>query len=340
MTGRVKQPTSMARVGLRYRCSDSDVQAENYGELNAWMDVAHFKAERQAIILDEDAELFDGQIMAGCIPIIFHEASGEVHTFTQRLLQQISQDRVDAYLITIPQRGTFTIRQNQRATFLEPGYFGISYTNLPLTITSGPSAELDHLSYHILAPGHMVAERLHDPRRLCGMSFPLKDGSTWIARDLIISIYEQVDSLDHRTAEAFAHAALDALLGAAERVYQAQVKVEPGRRETNLRMVLDYMEFHCFDPDLCPRKVAQGCGISVRYLHQLLKDANFRFGDHLWKRRLRSAHRQLAERHLSRKSVAEIAYTVGFKNSAHFSRAFRKEFGMTPRSVRAGTVSS
>lgn len=329
---------SMTRVDARFSSEMNRAGSKDYGEMCAWMDRSHFTAERRAFLSSDDVEMFDGQVMAGGIPILVHDASGKVRTLTQRLPKQIGEDRVDAYLITMPLKGIMTVTQNQRSTVLEPGRFGISYTNLPLRITSSPDAELRNLSYHILAPGRLVAERLKDARRLCGSSVPLTGGAR-VARELLVSLYKEAESMDRRTAESLAMAALDALLDTAEAEYQLRIAPDTlTKRARSLRAVLDYMEFHCFDADLSPLKVANGCGISVRYLHQLLKDTNVKFGDHLWQRRLVSAHQQLTDSQFAQRTVSEIAYIVGFKNNAHFSRAFRRTYGATPRSIRAAAI--
>jgi len=60
-----------------------------------------------------------------------------------------------------------------------------------------------------------------------------------------------------------------------------------------------------------------------------------------WIRVQRLAHCKddLANPLLDRKSITEIAFFWGFNDSAHFSRAFRQEFGMSPRRFRTGVQS-
>jgi AraC-like DNA-binding protein len=40
---------------------------------------------------------------------------------------------------------------------------------------------------------------------------------------------------------------------------------------------------------------------------------------------------------LRNKTITEIAFSWGFSDSAHFSRSFRKQFGICPRVFRAQT---
>jgi AraC-like DNA-binding protein len=52
-------------------------------------------------------------------------------------------------------------------------------------------------------------------------------------------------------------------------------------------------------------------------------------------RRLERCREDLSDPALAHRSIMEIAEHWGFGDPAHFSRAFRKQFGMTPSEVRA-----
>jgi AraC-like DNA-binding protein len=54
---------------------------------------------------------------------------------------------------------------------------------------------------------------------------------------------------------------------------------------------------------------------------------------YIQRRRLLSAHAALSDPS-NRQQILDIAYAVGFSSAAHFSRAFSKEFGYSPREAR------
>ena len=54
--------------------------------------------------------------------------------------------------------------------------------------------------------------------------------------------------------------------------------------------------------------------------------------NYIKKVRIKKAYTVLSE---SSASISEIAYLVGFKDPAHFSRAFKNEYGVSPSSFRA-----
>lgn len=90
------------------------------------------------------------------------------------------------------------------------------------------------------------------------------------------------------------------------------------------------------DPDLSLRRVANEEGVSPRYVQKLFASANETFSHYLRTRRLERCRIDLASPQHGRLSISEICYRWGFNGSAHFSRAFREQYGLSPRQFRQG----
>lgn len=285
-------------------------------------------------VYQEREELYfsNSRSFAGYIPISRHRTIG-IHTVTRRTLKEVRSNSSDTFLVWLPMRGAITITQNGRTATVEPGSFALSYGNEPLCIGTVSDGESEHLSYQITAPAHLVSQAIPEPRRLCAIPFSTMQGGARIARDLFLSLYEESDNLDRASAETLALSALNALFRTVN-----QEGAEQGRslsvREVKLQRLMDYLELNYSDSELTTEKVAKDCGISTRYLHYLLKSKGTRFYDYLWQARLNSAYQQLTDPTLARRTISEIAYAIGFKSSAHFSRAFRNQFAKSPREVR------
>ncbi len=88
------------------------------------------------------------------------------------------------------------------------------------------------------------------------------------------------------------------------------------------------------EPGLNVESVARLAGVSVRRVHALYADSSSSLMRWIWNERLDRCHRALADANLAHRSVSEIAFEHGFNSAAHFSRAFRARFGMTPRQHR------
>src|ERR1700676_4221287 len=88
------------------------------------------------------------------------------------------------------------------------------------------------------------------------------------------------------------------------------------------------------DPNLTPAGVAEAEGISERYMQKLFEGSGSSFTHYLRERRLQRTSAELSNPAEAHHSISEIAYRNGFNDSAHFSRAFRHRFGLSPRQFR------
>lgn len=88
------------------------------------------------------------------------------------------------------------------------------------------------------------------------------------------------------------------------------------------------------DPDLSLRRLADKSGVSPRYIQKLFAAADDTFGHYLRTRRLERCRMDLGSPLCARLSISEICFRWGFNDSAHFSRAFRNQYGLSPREHR------
>lgn len=109
----------------------------------------------------------------------------------------------------------------------------------------------------------------------------------------------------------------------------------PGSRAVELRRQIQrYIETHLSESSLGPAEIAFSLGISVRHLHRLFLVTGNTVGEHIRSRRLIGCRADLANPRLRERTITEIAFFWGFSDSAHFSHAFRKQFGISPRAFR------
>ncbi|MDP1610993.1 MAG: helix-turn-helix domain-containing protein [Sulfuritalea sp.] len=106
-------------------------------------------------------------------------------------------------------------------------------------------------------------------------------------------------------------------------------RLEAFHRERIKRFIRDNL---C-RPELDAAMIAEGVGLSLRSIHRLFEKEPMRLMQWVWEQRLTTCHQHLLRRKQSGLSVSQIAYAAGFNDQAHFSRAFRRRFGASPRSV-------
>ncbi|MGC0318359.1 helix-turn-helix domain-containing protein [Kitasatospora acidiphila] len=99
--------------------------------------------------------------------------------------------------------------------------------------------------------------------------------------------------------------------------------------------VRDHINRHLGDPELSPELIARAHHISVRYLHRLFEGEGVTVSRLIQQCRLEACARELARRSRTAPTVSAVAQRWGFVNPAHFSRAFRAAYGVSPREWRA-----
>jgi acetamidase/formamidase/AraC-like DNA-binding protein/mannose-6-phosphate isomerase-like protein (cupin superfamily) len=107
-----------------------------------------------------------------------------------------------------------------------------------------------------------------------------------------------------------------------------------GARAMLLERVFQSIEMHLSDPHLNLEQVAAKHGISMRYLQKLFETVGDSFGHYVKLRRLERCRMDLLSPLHAQKSISEILFQWGFNDSASFSRAFREQYGMSPRDYR------
>jgi AraC-like DNA-binding protein len=75
-------------------------------------------------------------------------------------------------------------------------------------------------------------------------------------------------------------------------------------------------------------------GISVRYLYLLFQAEGTAPAHGILERRLKQASRLLADPRQAGRTITDIAFSVGFKDASHFTRAFKSRHGLGLREYR------
>jgi AraC-like DNA-binding protein len=92
-----------------------------------------------------------------------------------------------------------------------------------------------------------------------------------------------------------------------------------------------FIREHLRDPDLSIDQISAALGCTKRYLHMLFSDRGMTVSDYIWRARLQNCRQEL-EAH-GGKTITDVAFSWGFSSSSHFSRVFRKYFGIVPSSI-------
>ncbi len=104
--------------------------------------------------------------------------------------------------------------------------------------------------------------------------------------------------------------------------------------------IKDYVAANLGRPELGAPEIARKMGCSLRYVYRAFENEDITPADYIWSERLKKARDILASRPAAPGVIGDVAFSLGFSSSAHFSRAFRSHFHETPsqwcRATRAG----
>jgi len=111
-----------------------------------------------------------------------------------------------------------------------------------------------------------------------------------------------------------------------------QLALEP-HREKEKSSLLKMLATRYADPDLDLDTVVTETGVNRNKVNEILKaEMGYTFTGYLNKLRLTEASRLLVENATA--NIAEIAYSVGYKNSSYFNKLFKEEYNCTPKAFR------
>lgn len=251
----------------------------------------------------------------------------------KRSRSHVRQDGIDVAVLWFVKRGALCIDHEAGRCVARAGDFAITTSTTPFVTECLTDQESMYETFQLVIPAH-VLRRLFPPDLNTGFHLSIQGHVFAIAERMLKDIFDDAGELSENVAETLVESALLVLSDA---VRNRHVSGEPRRTQAEIRLqeVLKFIDVHLSDPELSIAMVAKGCGISHRYLFSLLRQNGTPFRELVWDKRLQTAKQWLLSTKASDAMVSEIAYRVGFKSPAHFSRAFRRAFSMSPCECRA-----
>ncbi len=235
--------------------------------------------------------------------------------------------------IALQVTGSGVLEQHGRTARLIAGSWSICSSSEPYVLSS-PTASHRLV---VLIPNNRlergIALRAVTARALTGTS-----GVSRLAFGAASWLVEELDSMTTVRAEDLAES-LSRLMNLAIYERTRQHSAEPAQR-TLADRIREYIQQHLHDPDLSLDIIARDLNASKRSLHRAVSELDGSIHNLIWHARLERCRADLGDPAKSQHSIANIAQSWGFKNSTHFSRAFRARFGMSAREARRAVLTS
>ncbi len=276
-----------------------------------------------------DETQFKAQLLqANVHGVSFTDIRAMAHV-VERTTELIQQSPRDFYKISLQLEGTGLLRQGGREVILTPGDIAIYDTSQPYVLTF----EKRFRTMVIQLPH----DRLHIPHDFAAeMTAVRLDGSEGLGRvvsPFLATIGTNLAELQGPAGAKLAQNAVDLLETLFATEFDLQRYAADPRRAL-LQRIRDNIDEHLSDPDLSPATIAAAAFISVRHLHNLFQDQGQTVASYVRTRRLERCYLDLTDPENFEVPVAAIGARWGFKDAAHFSRAFKGAYSESPSAVR------
>jgi len=242
-------------------------------------------------------------------------------------------DKTPSFLVSVHREGNAFVSQGGRETSIKPGDMFLVDPARPFTIETG---EIRTTSIYV--PCAALRSHLPNVDNCTAIAIPTESGTAALFRayvDELLRIGMQLSSdAAERVAETIPMILSAALCGADTGFLQVPNSSQAAHRQRVLRFIRENLA----DADLSPAVIARNVGLSLRYLYDLFEGEPEALMRRIWRERLDRCRNEIIHPKMSDVAISEIAFRWGFNDASHFSRAFRRQFGMAPRHARSSAL--
>ena len=180
----------------------------------------------------------------------------------------------------------------------------------------------------VIVPKELLRERGFHSTKMSPCKLSARNGTGRIAHDFVLAAFDEANSLSPHNANGVADSLIDLLLLPLREADTMFDRVGP---EAMYIRAQAFIREHLRDPDLSIDQISAALGCTKRYLHMLFSDRGMTVSDYIWQARLQNCRQELEAQ--GGKTITDVAFSWGFSSSSHFSRVFRKYFGIMPSSI-------
>jgi AraC-like DNA-binding protein len=250
-------------------------------------------------------------------------------TAAERTPAQARDALEPSIFLSVQRVGSSLVVQDDREAVARPGTLVIYDSTAPYTLVddTGLSQEFFRIPHAALAMPHDMI------RKACAV--PLSPGHplTALATDYLSRLASTPELLTAADAAAVSYPSIELIRAVIATHLGADALGADTLQTTLPTRILDYVRQHLGDPGLCADQVAAAHYISVRHLYKVLAESGIGLSNWIRTHRLEACRHELA-RASAATTIAAVARKFGFSDMSSFSRAFRAEYGITPRQWR------
>ncbi len=293
-------------------------------------------------VLDDDISISIEKADLGGLSLYKYSSKG-VHS-AHRTSEHVRNDVTDDVMMYIPLTSSYAVRQNGCEIDLAYGTAAFVRLDQPLVGTFFGRGSEPATGANVRLPLSLLRDRLPRIDDCMREVIPLERGAGRLMLSLLESVFVEAKYLDERTSCYVGSAVLDAVCSVGHNWLTSSCALDDphlhGSRNLMRQRIDDFILENLGQQNLSPSLIARHCNASLRSVHLAFEGSGWTIMSWIKEQRLLRCRRDLQERELAQRSVAEIAYRWGFGDVAHFSRAYKARFLSPPSADRAKSLSN
>ncbi|WP_314096242.1 helix-turn-helix domain-containing protein [Microbacterium foliorum] len=276
------------------------------------------------------ADHFRGMIRGASVDEVHVNEVRATSHVVERTPELIARSDRSYFKLSLMLAGTGMLIQDDREAVLQPGDLAVYDTDRPYSLVFDD----DFRTMVVMFPKHLISLPADMVGQLTAVRISGQGGLGGMVVPYLTQLAGNLEQLAGTTGARLAHSALDLVTTVFTRELGLdEVSADPHR--ALVQRIRSYIDRNLASTDLGPASIASAHFISTRHLHGLFQEQGVTVSTWIRTRRLEQCRRDLLDPMLADRPVAAVAARWGFVDAAHFSRAFKTAFGISPSEYRA-----
>jgi AraC-like DNA-binding protein len=309
-------------LGVKQSLTTSDKKPSE--RLEFWQEIVckkYVSASAETEVLDDE---FAGSLTSGELgPLVVAELDAPLH-FWSRKPCHVRNDDQDVFIVSLIQRGGGELTQRGRSARLGPGDLVIYDSGATFDYALRARTQL------VKIPRRLLESKLDRPADFLALKIDRSNPLSPILGDLLTRCLDIDLSRDVGPwiAKRLSSAIVDLLATICDLERDALPETQVS---APLERVMRFARANLDDPDLGPEALAAAGPVSVRSLNRLFGALGATPMRWVWSQRLEASRISLSQGEV--RSVTDAAFAHGFSDLGHFSRSFKRTFGISPQKL-------
>ncbi|WP_102192446.1 helix-turn-helix domain-containing protein [Microbacterium aurantiacum] len=248
----------------------------------------------------------------------------------ERTPELIARGDRSYFKVSLMLAGTGLLIQDDREAVLRTGDLAVYDTDRPYSLVFDD----DFRTMVVMFPKHLISLPPDMIGQLTAVRISGQEGLGSLVVPYLTQLAGNLDQLAGTTGARLAHSALDLVTT----VFTRELGLDESSADPHrvlVQRIRAHIDRNLASTDLGPASIAAAHFISTRHLHGLFQEQGMTVSTWIRTRRLEQCRRDLLDPMLADRPVAAIAARWGFVDAAHFSRAFKAAFSVSPSEYRS-----